>query len=128
MLSDGGARLSFPLQVRVDEGAEKEFVKFHCEDGQVQSIQGGISQFIEALIDPTRTHLVDLDLLSLAEHKGLHPSAQEHLAFRVPLCVGGEYSVANLAVESVELHLGMTLQLVAQSLDAPDGTRIHGVT
>lgn len=101
---------------KYEDDGKKEFVKFCCDDGQVLSIQNGINQFIEALIDPTRTGLLDLELLAQAEKRGLRPRPDEHLAFRVPLCVGGEYSLANLTVESVALHLGTLSQLVTQSL------------
>lgn len=103
-----------------------DFVKFFCEGGDVEIVQGGINRLIETLIDPRKTNLVDVDLSRQAFERGLRPTGDEHLAFRLPLIGGGEYSVENLHIEPVNLHLGILAQITMQSASLADGTPITG--
>lgn len=106
-------------------GEERAFVKFYCEGGIIEEIPGGINEFIEGLLNGVGSHLLDGDLLKKAFEAGLQPSANEHLAFELPLIVGGEASVDNLTIETVSLHLGTLSQLTKEGRRYPEGRRIR---
>lgn len=93
---------------RFEEKA-KTLVRVRCEGGEVEAIEGGINGFIEALLDPSR--IVDMDLATRAFKKKLQPTPGQHLAFKLPLVMGGEESLANLHVESIALHFGVLGQV-----------------
>jgi hypothetical protein len=103
---------------------EAEFVKFRCEGGKVEHIEGGIQSVIDFMVCPDESTLLDLSLVSSAFARGMHPSSDQHLAFRVPLVVGGAYEVGNVSVESIALHLGMLSQLSLKNMTLPEGTPI----
>lgn len=104
------------------QGERPIFVKFYCEGGSIEPIHDGINHFIQSLIEPKETVLLDWSLLNKASQAGKFPAANQHLAFRVPLIVGGSPTEANLAVESVALHLGTLAQLSVRNQALPDKT------
>lgn len=101
--------------------------KFACEGGAIEACApGDLQSYIrEQILSPTPAAF-DSDLAQQAWQAGMMPTEAEHLAFRVPLIVGGEYALANLAVESTELHLGLLGQLSATLRSLPEGHRITG--
>lgn len=101
------------------------FVKFYCDGGQAEQVPGGVNQLVESLIEPRRGLLVDFTLLDSAFGAGLVVNAQQHLAFRVPLIVGGTRGVENLCVESVALHLGTLAQIAVRNTSLPEGAMIR---
>jgi hypothetical protein len=103
-----------------------DFIKFFCEGAEVQILQGGINRLIETLIDPEKTQLIDLDLSRQAFDRGMRPAGNQHLSFRLPLIVNGEYSIENLHVESVSLHLDVLAQITVQVASLPEGSLIAG--
>lgn len=106
-------------------GRKRTFVKFYCEGGSIEEIPGGINEFIEGVLDGMDSHLVDRELLKEAFDRGLKPNANEHLAFEMPLVVGGERAVDNLNIESVALHLGTLSQLTQEGKKHSEGQRIR---
>lgn len=52
----------------------------------------------------------------------------ECAAYIVPLTLGGEDDVPNLAVSDVEVYLSLAAQIHRQTADMPDGARIDGVS
>jgi hypothetical protein len=101
-----------------------EFIKFCCEGGKTMVVEQGINQLIESLIDPARGNLIDLDLFAGAKAKGLVVGENQHLAFHIPLIVGGQYAISNLTIESTDLHLGTLAQLSVKNLEVLAGTKI----
>ncbi len=106
-------------------GGKREFIKFYCEGGRAESLEG-INWFIQALATPVESGALDGELLSAAAARGFDPTANEHLAFRVPLIIGGRRDVSNLAVESVSLHLGTLSQLSLRNADLRQSSPIAG--
>lgn len=100
-------------------GEKREFIKFYCEGEEIELL-GGINWFLGALATPVKSGAIDGQLIAAAAAKGLNPSSNEHLAFTVPLVVGGCRDVSNLAVESVPLHLGMLAQLSLRNASLAD--------
>lgn len=105
-------------------GETREFVKFFCEGGDVEAIPDGINWFIEALLDPFGIGALDKFLISQSHDLAMTPNADEHLAFKVPLIVGGKREVSNLVVESTAMHLGLLAQLTRRNRELPEGARI----
>lgn len=103
----------------------EKFVKFYCEGGETEEVPGGFIRFREALAEPRGAGILDVALLDAAFESGLKPKVQEHLAFRLPLVVGGAYQIDNLEVENVVLHLGTLAQLSVRNASFPDGTVIN---
>jgi hypothetical protein len=105
--------------------SDSELVKFFVEGGKVELVHGGIDELIRAFITPQKSSLIDYSLAEKAFCVGKHPTAGQHLAFRLPLITGGDYTVENLHVESVEMHLGLLAQMSVKNLQLPDGTQIR---
>lgn len=114
----------FGDQYGYDFRGKRQFVKFYCEGGEIEALEGGINWFIEALVDPFGSGALDGELVKAVRLRGKWPSHKEHLAFKLPLIAGGDRTVDNLEVESVDLHLGILAQLSRQNLDQVDGTPI----
>lgn len=91
-----------------------QLCKFYCEGGSLEVVPDGINRLLAELIQPGQAGLIDLELVEAARQLGLQPQPGEHLAFKLPLVVGGSYEAANLGVESVELHLGTLCQMSVQ--------------
>jgi hypothetical protein len=106
---------------------ERQFIKFHCEGGGIEPLDG-INWFIESLAAPVETGAIDGDLLAAAFAQGIRPEAHEHLAFRMPLIVGGGHDISNVVAEPAHLHLGMLAQLSLRNASLPDGTPIAKFT
>ena len=96
-------------------GERSGFIKFYCEGGEVEVIEGGINWFLGALSDPIGSGAVDGELLDALKAKfkakKVWPKANQHIAFTLPLGTGGARDVSNLSIESVEVHLGVLSQL-----------------
>ena len=107
------------------EGEKKNFLKFHCEGGKTEPLEKGINHLIEGMIQPHSCGLLDIDLILAAKTNGFTPSASQHLAFRVPLMVGGARDIYNLTIESESLHLGTLAQLYQSTASKNDGTLIN---
>ena len=118
----------FGDQYGYDYRGKRRFVKFYCEGGEIEPLEGGINWFIEALVDPLGVGALDRGLIEAARTKFRWPSDNEHLAFRLPLIAGGERAASNLGVESVALHLGTLAQISRRNLDQADGTQIARFT
>ncbi len=101
------------------------FVKFYCEGGKTEEVAGGLNSLRRAIIDPGISGFFDLSLMEVAFSAGLLPSANEHLAFRVPLIVGGSHEPDNLCVEDIDIHLGTLAQISLRNTTLPDGSRIN---
>jgi hypothetical protein len=95
--------------------------------------EGAIAQFLDfsdtmefllksVLVDqPTA---FDSVLADSAWKNGIRAGVGEHLAFSLPLILGGEYSIFNLGVESTALHLGLLGQLTLKNSILSDATSI----
>lgn len=118
----------FGDQYGYDFRSKRKFVKFYCEGGETESLEGGINWFMEALVDPFGSGALDGELLKAVRHSGSWPAANEHFAFKMPLIVGGKREVENLEVESVNLHLGVLAQISSFNLSQADGTPIARFT
>ena len=118
----------FGDQYGYDFRSKRQFVKFYCEGGEIEALDGGLNWFIAALVDPIAFGALDAELIEAARVSGRWPSDNEHLAFKLPLIAGGERNASNLGIESVALHLGMLAQISRQTLDQDDGTPIARFT
>lgn len=118
----------FGDQYGYDFRSRRQFVKFYCEGGQIEPIEGGINWFIEALIDPLGLGGLDRELVEVARLNGRWPTDKEHLAFKLPLIAGGKRDASNLGVETAALHLGILAQMSSRNLKEADGTHIARFT
>ena len=81
----------------------------------------------ELLLNQTckaRPLLWDGELVEAARTHNLKPQLDRHLAFSLPLVLGGDYSVENLCVERSAAHLAMLGGIVSETRSLPDGTKI----
>ena len=110
------------------EDGRAVFISFHCEGGSMDVLPNGINEIRQAIVAGIEAKLVDGMLVNEAFDHGMRPAHDEHLAFKLPLISGGEYTIDNLAVESVALHLGVLSQLSAENLKHGDQSPITGFT
>lgn len=100
--------------------------KFYCEGGKWEDLSfDRLDDFVLEALAGKNCSLYDHELVSEAFQVGLRPTVVEHLAFRLPLIVGGEYALSNLGVEPASLHLGILAQMTARNSKLGDGTRIN---
>ena len=109
------------------KNGKNEFVKFYCEGGRIEPVPGGINHFIEAMISPTKSGIIDWGMVIAAFALGKRPNAGQHLAFQIPLIMGGDYDAQNIEIESRALHLGTLSQLTQELLKHPNQSKIKGV-
>ena len=105
-------------------GEKREFVKFYCEGGETEVIKDGINWFIASLLNPFTGGALDVGLTQSSQSLGIIPKANEHLAFKIPLVIGGKRDIENIAIESVALHLGTLAQLSRKNLGLSSGAKI----
>jgi hypothetical protein len=100
-------------------------VKFYCEGGEVEALPFlHLSDFLSASVLRAEPTAFDYELACASFDAGLRPTLNEHLAFKLPLVAGGEYSLENLEVESSMLHLSILGQMTSQIQSLPTGAAI----
>lgn len=109
------------------DGGPGVLSKFFCEGGGIEPCTPSLlSEFLSSEVLTDQPGAFDALLAQEAWSVGLRPALTEHLAFSVPLIVGGEYGVKNLSVEPLALHLGVLAQLTKRVRELPEGTPIGG--
>jgi hypothetical protein len=101
-------------------------VLLHCEGGTIeqQPFSDPVA-YLESAIDREPRAWIESELIDAAAARGLRPSLKEHLSFVLPLMLGGSADVENLETMDAEAHLEFLAQIVEQSRDIPEGTRIR---
>ena len=100
-------------------------VKVFCEGGErIRLEPNSLEEFLLQRVFVETPNAFDYGLVLEAVKSGLRPSEIEHLAFELPLVTNGEYSVANLQIESPALHLSVLGQISIQVDDMEAGTQI----
>ena len=103
-------------------------IRFRCEGGALERLEGGsLTRFVQNYLLADASQVIDLDLVAAARAAGLEPQLTEHLAFQLPLALGGAYEPSNLGVESTALHLGTLSQITVQTSALPEGTPIDRI-
>lgn len=117
-----GDRYAFMFRHRGD--TDPSLIKFICEGGDIEVLPFlTLTDLLEVGVFPVPS-VLDTKLADSAFAMGLRPALDQHLAFRLPLILGGEYALENLGVESAALHLDILAQASNQIAKERSGTQI----
>ena len=118
-----GDRYAFAF--KPEDDAAMSVVKFYCEGGEIEVLPFlHLSDFLNDSVLRSEPIAFDYKLARAALEAGIRPGLSEHLAFKLPLIAGGEYSLENLGIETSEMHLGVLGQLTSQMQSLPTGAKI----
>jgi hypothetical protein len=102
-------------------------VILRCEGGELEVTPfRSMGAFIGRVIDQPLSGNIDEDLVRAAHQADLTPGLDEHLSFILPLVCGGAATGENLEVMDASGHLELLGQIVQQTRDLPEGTKIDG--
>lgn len=100
-------------------------MKFLCEGGEVETMPYfHLSDFVNEILSHKDIRGFNGKLAQAALQVGLCPTLDQHLAFKLPLIAGGEYSLNNLGVEPAQMHLHVLAQFTEQMQSAKANTGI----
>lgn len=103
-----------------------ELIKFWCEGGETQVVEAeSIEAWLVSCVLRETPTVWDVALANAVLARGLVPSETEHLAFSVPLIVGGNSEQSNLEVMDREFHLHLLGQLSRKNRSLQEGARIN---
>lgn len=118
-----GDQYGFRYQNPVDD--HPLLVKFWCEGGQVEPIRAeSLTTWLLTAVLNDRPSAWDAELAGVAIQHGLEPRKTEHLAFCLPLILGGEYSMKNLEVLDRTAHLCLLGQISRRNSRLQEGSMI----
>jgi hypothetical protein len=110
----------------MDAEQPPRLVKFWCEGGEVEPIKAeNLEHWLLRSVVLDRPTVLDIDLAAAAALRGLKPHLDEHLAFSLPLILGGDYDVGNIEVSGNHFHLSLLGQVSVKNRSLPDGVRIR---
>jgi hypothetical protein len=102
-------------------------MKFNCEGGGIQRTEAaGFLDVVQSILDSDYSCLnIDEECLQYVGDAEEVLIRGYHLAFKLPLIFGGEYSFDNLGIEEQNLHLGLLSQASTKISEDKKGGNIR---